>query len=140
MVFDWADRRIIARNRNRNTLSAFDGFRLRLGDENTPWEIDAIAGYWRGWSPHLVLEPYWLWFEQDDNRLVLIQRDLHTFGLHAFGQWSEKSAWDYDLSLAGQWGETQGLAEHDQSSAASELRACAELQVRDHTPRLLARQ
>ena len=134
MVFDWADRRIIARNRNRNTLSAFDGFRLRLGDENAPWEIDAIAvrpvdrnvddldestdnatlvgiaGYWRGWSPHLVLEPYWLWFEQDDNRLVPIQRDLHTFGLHAFGQWSEKSAWDYDLSLAGQWGETQGQA------------------------------
>jgi hypothetical protein len=41
---------------------------------------------------------------------VPIQRDLHTFGLHAFGQWSEKSAWDYDLSLAGQWGETQGQA------------------------------
>ncbi len=132
MAFDWADRRLIARNRNRNTLSAFDGFRLRLGDENAPWEIDTIAvrpvdrgvddldqstdnatlvgiaGYWRGWSPHIVLEPYWLWFDQDDNRLVPIQRDLHTFGLHAFGQWGEKSAWDYDLSLASQWGETQG--------------------------------
>lgn len=132
MAFDWADRRLIARNRNRNTLSAFDGFRLRLGDENAPWEIDAIAvrpvdrgvdgldestdnatlvgiaGYWRGWSPHIVLEPYWLRFDQDDNRLVPIQRDLHTLGLHAFGQWGEKSAWDYDLSLASQWGKTQG--------------------------------
>jgi hypothetical protein len=132
MAFDWADRRIISRNRNRNTISAFDGLRLRLGDENTPWEIDAIAvrpvdrsvenldessdnatlygiaGYWRGWSPHVVLEPYWLWLDQDETRGIPIQRDLHTFGLHAFGQWGEKSTWDYDLSLAGQWGTTQG--------------------------------
>jgi len=132
MAFDWADRRVLARNRNRNTISAFDGFRLRLGDENAPWEIDAIAvrpvdrnvdsldqstdnaslvgiaGYWRGGSPHIVLEPYWLWFDQDDNRPAPIQRDLHTFGLHAFGQWGENSAWDYDLSLASQWGRTQG--------------------------------
>jgi hypothetical protein len=132
MAFDWADRRIISRNRNRNTISAFDGLRLRLGDENAPWEIDAIAvrpvdrnvedldessdnatlygiaGYWRGWSPHVVLEPYWLWLDQDETRGIPIQRDLHTFGLHAFGQWGKKSAWDYDLSLAGQWGKTQG--------------------------------
>jgi len=132
MVFDWADRRLISRNRNRNTISAFDGLRLRLGDENAPWEIDAIAvrpvernvedpdesgdnatlygiaGYWRGWSPHVVLEPYWLWLDQNEIRGIPIQRDLHTFGLHAFGQWGEKSAWDYDLSLAGQWGRTQG--------------------------------
>lgn len=43
MTFDWADRRLISRNRNRNTISAFDGLRLRLGDEAAPWEIDAIA-------------------------------------------------------------------------------------------------
>ena len=132
MAFDWADRRMLARNRNRNTISAFDGFRLRLGDESAPWELDAIAvrpvdrsvdeldessdnatlvgiaGYWRAWSPHVVLEPYWLWFDQDDNRLVPIQRNLHTLGLHSFGQWGAKSSWDYDLSFAGQWGETQG--------------------------------
>jgi hypothetical protein len=132
MIFDWADRRLIARNRNRNTISAFDGTRLRLGDENSPWEVDAIAlrpverkvnvldqssrdallygvaAYWRGWSPHVVLEPYWLWLDQSGTRDNPVQRDLHTFGLHAFGQWGEKSAWDYDLSLAGQRGETQG--------------------------------
>jgi len=133
MAFDWADRRLISRNRNRNTISAFDGLRLRLGDENAPWEIDAIAvrpvdryvdefdestdhatlygiaGYWRGWSPHVVLEPFWLWLEQSDFRGIPIQRSLHSFGLHAFGQWGEKSAWDYDLSLAGQWGKTLNL-------------------------------
>ena len=132
MALDWADRRVLARNRNRNTISAFDGFRLRLGDEKAPWEIDAIAlrpvnrevdhldastdnttlvgisGYWRSLSPHLVLEPYWLWLDQDTDRLVPIQRDLHTFGLHTFGQWGKNLAWDYDLSFAGQWGSTQG--------------------------------
>lgn len=130
MAFDWADRRLMARNRNRNTISAFDGLRLRLGDESSPWEIDAIAmrpvdrnvddldestgnamlygiaGYWRGWSPHVVLEPWWLCYDQSQTRGTALARNLHTFGLHAFGQWGEKSAWDYDLSLAGQWGNT----------------------------------
>lgn len=129
MAFDWADRRLIARNRNRNTISAFDG--LRLGDENAPWEVDAIAvrpvtrgitqldqsaddlllyglaGYWRGWSPHVVLEPYWLWLDQREAATAL-RRNLHTFGLHAFGQWGRDKAWDYDVSLAGQWGDTGG--------------------------------
>lgn len=132
MAFDWADRRLLARNRNRNTITAFDGLRLRLGDETAPWELDAIAvrpvqrsldapdessgdatlagiaGYWRGWSPLIVLEPYWLWLDQEETRDVPLQRDLHTCGLHACGQWSEGKAWDYDLSLAGQWGETLG--------------------------------
>lgn len=132
MTLDWADRRLLSRNRTRNTISAFDGLRLRLGDETALWEIEGIAvrpvdrniedldessdnaalyglaGYWRGWSPHIVLEPYWLWMDQSDFRGVPLERDLHTFGLHGFGQWGQKSAWDYDLSLAGQWGETMG--------------------------------
>lgn len=134
MAFDWVDRRLIARNRNRNTINAFDGLRLRLGDENAPWEIDAIAvrpvtrsvenldssaddrmlyglaGYWRGWSPHVVLEPYWLWLDQREAGTTAQRRNLHTFGLHAFGQWGRSSAWDYDLSLAGQWGRSGGLS------------------------------
>lgn len=131
-AFDFVDRRLVARNRNRNAINAFDGFRLRLGDETTPWEIDAFAtrpverlidrfdistnnatlvglsGHWRSWSPHAVLEPWWLWFDQNDNRGTPIQRNLHSFGLHAFGQWGASSAWDYDISLAGQLGSTQG--------------------------------
>ncbi|MEZ5386586.1 MAG: alginate export family protein [Prosthecobacter sp.] len=132
MAFDWADRRLISRNRNRNTISAFDGIRLRLGHETAPWEIDAIAvrpvtrsiqnldqssddlmlyglaGYWRGWSPHVVLEPYWLWLDQRETGTSAARRNLHTLGLHAFGQWAE-GVWDYDLSLAGQLGESRGL-------------------------------
>ncbi|OYW77930.1 MAG: hypothetical protein B7Z37_01810 [Verrucomicrobia bacterium 12-59-8] len=131
MAFDWADRRLISRNRNRNTINAFDGLRLRMGDENAPWEIDAIAVrpvvrnvknadqssadlalyglayYWRGWSPHVVLEPYWLWLDQR-RAPTAQQRNLHTFGLHGYGQWGNKSAWDYDFSLAGQWGAAAG--------------------------------
>lgn len=136
MAFDWADRRIISRNRNRNTITSFDGLRLRLGDENAPWEIDAIAvrpvernvedldesssdavlyglaGYWREWSPHVILEPWWLWLDQSELAGLPVERDLHTFGLHAYGQWGKNSAWDYDVSLASQHGETQGLDHH----------------------------
>ncbi|WP_395740932.1 alginate export family protein [Prosthecobacter sp.] len=135
MAFDWADRRLISRNRNRNTISAFDGIRLRIGSENAPWEIDAIAvrpvtrsiqnldqstddlmlyglaAYWRGWSPHVVLEPYWLWLDQREAGTMAQRRNLHTLGLHAFGQWGKANAWDYDLSLAGQWGYSGGLAQ-----------------------------
>jgi hypothetical protein len=131
MAFDWVDRRLIARNRNRNVISAFDGLRLRLGDEGARWEIDAIAvrpvdrdvddldessdntalygiaGHWRGWSPHVVLEPYWLWLDQSGTYDDPGRRDLHNVGLHAFGVWGEESAWDYDFSIAGQWGETE---------------------------------
>lgn len=134
MSFDWVDRRLLARNRNRNALSAFDGVRLRAGDDTTPWEIDAIAfrpverntedfdqanddallagvaGYWRAWSPWVILEPYWLWLDQESSRLFPLQRDLHSFGLHAFGQWGATSAWDYDLSFVAQTGTTQGQA------------------------------
>jgi hypothetical protein len=133
MAFDWADRRLISRNRNRNTISAFDGIRLRVAHENAPWEIDAIAmrpvtrniqhldqssddlrlyglaGYWRGWSPHVVLEPFWLWLDQREAAITAQRRNLHTLGLHAFGQWGGGDAWDYDLSLAGQWGSSGGL-------------------------------
>lgn len=144
MALDWSDRRLISRNRNRNTISAFDGLRLRLGDAKSAWEIDSIAlrpvdrnyedldessdeatlygvaGYWRGWSPHIVLEPYWLLLDQDARGSTPIRRDLHTAGLHAFGQWGRKSAWDYDLSLAGQWGKVQGR-DHRAWAAHAEL-------------------
>jgi hypothetical protein len=129
MAFDIADRRMVARNRNRNAISSFDGFRLRLGDDLTPWEIDVIAtrpverridqfdisnrnvtlagvaAYWRGWSPRVVLEPWSLWLDQSEEGDA--RRDLHSFGLHAFGQWGEGGAWDYDLSLAGQTGSSR---------------------------------
>lgn len=133
MAFDWVDRRLISRNRNRNTINAFDGFRLCLGSDAAPWEVDAIAvrpversihsfdesssdarlfglsGYWRDWSPNFIIEPYWLWLDQSHFRDFSLRRDLQTIGVHTFGQWGQKSAWDHDLSLAGQWGKTQNL-------------------------------
>ena len=144
MTFDSGDRRLIERTRNRNAMTAFDGLRLRVGDDNTPWEIDAFAmrhvvrnvedldksspgstlygitGYLRGWSPSVVLEPYWLWLDQRNDRDPAQRRSLHTIGLHAFGQWGARKEWDSDVSLAGQWGEARGLVHR---AAAAHLEA-----------------
>lgn len=143
MCFDSIDRRLIERTRNRNAMTAFDGIRLRLGDEKAPWEVDAFAmrpversvedldsssahatlygitACLRGWSPHVALEPYWLWLDQRDESDIKLRRNLHTFGLHAFGQWGEGAAWDYDVSLAGQWGTSRGL-DHRAGAAHAE--------------------
>jgi hypothetical protein len=132
-AFDAVDRRLIARNRNRNTINAFDGLRVRLGDEGSRWELESfalrpvkrlinswdrsardstllgISGYWRGQAPAITLEPYWLWLDQNESSLSPIQRDLHTIGLHLFGYLGPSENWDYDLSLAGQWGRSQTL-------------------------------
>lgn len=127
MSFDVADRRLIARNRYRNTINSFDGLRLRFGSEKSPWEVDAFAlrpvlrepysidqssnnsllfgmtGYWRRGSPGFQLEPFWLLTDRTVGPGVNVSQEQHTFGFHAFGQWGG-SHWDYDLSVAGQLG------------------------------------
>lgn len=132
MTFDAVDRRLIARNRFRNAITAFDGFRVRLGQERKPWEVDAFAlrpvnrdvenfdesfnnawlygvtGYWRAASPGIEIEPYWLYLDQYARQGIPLQRHLNTFGVHAFGRW-DAGKWDYDVSLAGQVGETRNL-------------------------------
>ncbi len=132
MTFDAMDRRLVARNRYRNVINSFDGFRVRMGEDRSPWEVDAFAlrpverdiddfdesdnsswlygvtGSWRAGSPNLEVEPYWLLLNQEARRGLPLQRRLHTFGLHAFGQW-DAAQWDYDLSLVGQLGETRNL-------------------------------
>ncbi len=131
MAFDFVDRRLVARNRNRNTISAFDGLRIRLGEDATRWEVDAfalhpverifdardqaaeniwlagLAAHWRGSSPHFIAEPYWLWLNQDNDRTTPMRRDIHTLGFHAFGRLGKEEAWDYDASLTWQWGTAQ---------------------------------
>lgn len=131
MTFDAVDRRLIARNRFRNVINSFDGFRARLGDERSRWEVDAFAlrpvnrdvddfdepdnnawlygmtGYWRAGSPEVEVEPFWLLLQQGSPAGGVLLRDLHTFGFHAFGQWQE-GLWDYDASFAGQLGEARG--------------------------------
>ena len=127
MTFDAVDRRLIARNRFRNAINSFDGFRLRLGAEKGPWEVDAFAlrpvlrdtdgfdrssnnsllfgvtGYWRRGSPGIQVEPFWLLTDRTPGPGVSLSQNQHTFGIHGFGQWDD-SRWDYDLSLAGQLG------------------------------------
>ena len=136
MTLDAIDRRLITRNRNRNTINTFDGFRLRLGDEKQLWEVESFAlrptlrsvesikrldetaddvslygliGYWRPLSPGAVFEPYWLWLDQRKAPKLAQRRNLHTLGLHAYGQWRGAHSWDYDFSLAAQVGEAQDL-------------------------------
>lgn len=132
MSYDLADRKLFARNRYRNTSNAFDGFRFRLGNEKESWEIDAFAvrpvelrngeldppdedrlffgvsGYWRPPSANFSVEPYWFYLEQNDAAPANADRDIHTLGLHVFGAFGRDLGFDYDLSLAGQFGREFG--------------------------------
>lgn len=139
MAFDAVDRRLLARNRFRNTINAFDGARLRIGDESAPveWDVFALrpvarsigaldrssgdsllygaAAHLRSASPGWILEPYWLLSDQAAGG----GRRLHTTGAHFFGQIGD-TAWDYDFDFAGQWGEAGTLA-HRAWAAHAEL-------------------
>ncbi|HNO79563.1 MAG TPA: alginate export family protein [Phycisphaerae bacterium] len=130
MSFDAVDRRLFARNRFRNTTNAFDGFRIRMGDDQSPWELDVFAfqpverrqrhfdhgdderwiyginGYWRGWSPYLTLEPYYFILDEDRKGYDRVDREIHTLGLHGFGLIGE-TGFDYDFNVAFQFGETE---------------------------------
>jgi hypothetical protein len=139
MAFDAVDRRLISRNRYRNTITAFDGARLRIGEESSPIEWDAFAlrpvnrsvdaldesseesllygvtGYVRTFSPRVLIEPYWLLSDQAANG----GKQLHTGGVHTYGQIGS-SSWDYDFDFAGQWGESDGL-DHQAWAAHAEI-------------------
>ncbi|HPF41130.1 MAG TPA: alginate export family protein [Phycisphaerae bacterium] len=127
MSYDTIDRRLVARNRFRNTTNAFDGLRVRIGDDMTPWEIEAFAyqpverfirsfdhgdderwfygltGAWRGWSPWVTLEPYYFVLDEDRKAYSAIDREIHTLGLHGFGLIGD-SGFDYDFNVAYQFG------------------------------------
>lgn len=84
MAFDYIDRKLVARNRWRNTTNSFDGFRMQLGQKDNDWQLDFLAvqpvvrglrtfdqpdeerwfygviGAWRRWSKYVTLEPYYL--------------------------------------------------------------------------------
>ena len=139
MAFDAVDRRLISRNRYRNTITAFDGARLRIGEESSPIEWDAFAlrqvdrsvdaldesseesllygvtGYVRTFSPRVLIEPYWLLSDQASGG----GKQLHTSGVHTYGQIGS-SSWDYDFDFAGQWGELGGL-DHQAWAAHAEV-------------------
>ena len=131
IAFDSADRRLLARNRYRNTISAFDGVRIRIGEDDSPLELDSFAlrpvqraidtldqsndeswiygatAYIRGNSPWLIVEPYWLLADQGGGS----RKHIHTGGVHLFGQ-VPGTGWDHDWSFAAQGGSSAGLDHH----------------------------
>ena len=118
--FDAIDRRLIARNRTRNTANAFDGARVRIGREQSALGIEGlvlwptellpdrldpagpgqrllgVVGSIR--RPRIVVEPYYLYFDaQRDGR-----RTFHTTGVRLFGPLGTR--WDHDLHASAQFG------------------------------------
>ncbi|MFT6863675.1 MAG: hypothetical protein ACJAVK_002236, partial [Akkermansiaceae bacterium] len=132
-TIDAVDRRLIARNRFRNTANTFDGIRLRVGDDKSPWVANFFAtrpveanegsfddrsreersfygayATFRGDSPAIVVEPYYFYLDDDRNADAGRSRSLHTAGVHAYGQIAD-GFFDYDLSGVVQWGDVNGL-------------------------------
>ncbi|UCE58213.1 MAG: alginate export family protein [Phycisphaerales bacterium] len=128
MSLEYIDRRLVARNRWRNTTNAFDGFRLRLGQPMADWQLDVfvvqpverrmispdrpdeerwfygVTGAWRGWSQHIMLEPYYFVLDEDRKDRDDPDREIHTVGLHAFGP-IRGTQFDYDIDMAFQFGD-----------------------------------
>lgn len=122
--FDAIDRRLIARNRTRNTANAFDGARIRVGREQSAVGIEGlvlwpteprtvrldpigpgqrllgvVASIRR---PGLVVEPYYLHFDAQREG----PRNLHTAGVRLFGPLGTR--WDHDLHASTQFGTAAG--------------------------------
>lgn len=128
MTLESVDRKIVARNRWRNTTNAFDGFRIQLGQPSADWQFDFFAvmpverrlrqpdrsdeeqwlyglvGSWRRWSEIVTLEPYYFILDQDSKDPDTLDLEIHTMGLHAFGPIG-KTRFDYDLDVAFQFGD-----------------------------------
>lgn len=127
MSFDVIDRRLVTRNGFGNTTNSFDGFRLRIGETRSPWELDVFAmqpverrsvardrtdeerwlygttGHWRRWSPWLTLEPFYFILDEDHKPRDAADREIHTLGVHGYGLIGE-SGFDYDVNATFQFG------------------------------------
>ena len=128
MTLEYVDRRLVGRNRWRNTTNSFDGLRLRLGQPSAEWQFDFFAvqpverrmtspdrsdeerwfyglvGAWRRWSKYVTLEPYYFILDEDRKDREQADREIHTLGLHVFGPIGD-TQFDYDLDTAFQFGE-----------------------------------
>jgi len=128
MSFDYVDRKLVGRNRWRNTTNAFDGFRMQLGQRSGPWQLDVFAaqpvqrrlrqpdhpneermfygvvGAWRQWSEYVTIEPYYFVLDEDRKGRDTIDREIHTLAVHVYGPIHE-TRFDYDTDLSFQFGE-----------------------------------
>jgi len=142
-TLDYSDRRLVNRNRWQNAMNTFDGFRLRLGQQKSDWQIDAFAtevvdvrlrqfdrpdeqrwfagviGAWRRWSPVITLEPFWFYLDEREIVDEREDRELHTVGLHGYGPIG-RSGFDYDFSADFQFGR-DGSQEDRAFAAYAEL-------------------
>lgn len=131
---DYIDRRLRSRNGFRNTCNAFDGFRIRAGNRETPWELEffavqpvdirtvqpnrsneeqwfyGVVGAWRGFAPLAWIEPYYFILDEDNKGWNAEDADLHTPGVHVYGDIGS-SGFDYDLDVAFQYGNNLGLSQ-----------------------------
>jgi len=143
MAFDYIDRKLVARNRWRNTTNSFEGFRLQLGQPRNDWQLDFLAvqpverllrsfdraeeerwfygviGAWRRWSRQFTLEPYYLVLDEDRQGSTMVDREIHTMGLHAYGAIAG-TAFDYDTDVAFQFGD-DGDRDHRAFATYAEL-------------------
>jgi hypothetical protein len=130
MAFEQVDRRLVARNNWRNTTNTFQGGRVVVGRRSSPVQVDAFAlqplerrlyefdrpdsGRWffgivtdvRLWSPHVVLQPYYLALKQLPREGVT-EREIHSPALRAYGLIGATGL-DYDASGVVQFGQDGG--------------------------------
>ncbi|MCX7184336.1 MAG: alginate export family protein [Nitrosospira sp.] len=131
MAYEATDRRFIARNEWRNTTNTFEGFRLNLGQQNNPWEVDLFGmqpvkrlqtefdrrndhlwffgsiGTWRKWSDIITIQPYYMGQKQTADlygrtNTNKLEREIHMPGFRAYGKVDD---WfDFDASFNYQFG------------------------------------
>ncbi|MDO8436976.1 MAG: alginate export family protein [Nitrosomonadaceae bacterium] len=148
MAYETLDRRFIARNEWRNTTNSFEGFRLNLGQQNNPWEVDLFGmqpvkrlqtefdrrndhlwffgaiGHWRKWSNIVTLQPYYMGQKQTADPTALtatgqLDRGIHMTGLRGYGRIANTGL-DYDLNFSYQFG-TNGTQRHDAYGYTTEV-------------------
>lgn len=145
MSFDFVDRRLIARNRFRNTINNFDGFRATAlsnlpGGNEARLELFALrpvelhfTGFDKTSNTRFLygsavrdlkigsatMEPYWILLS--DKSILDDYRHMQTWGTHLFGTFGESDTgyWDFDADVAYQTGTDRNL--RDVSAWASHL-------------------
>ena len=147
MAYEVLDRRFIGRNEWRNTTNSFEGFRLNLGQQNNPWEVELFGmqpvkrlqtrfdeandhlwvfgaiGHWRKWSDIITLQPYYMGQKQtaDPNGFTAtnrLDREIHMPSLRGYGKIG--NLLDYDVNFSYQLG-YNGTQQHDAYGYTTEI-------------------